>query len=265
MKDLIVHLLHNDKFTNGYINFMLHYFDDYDHFFALELPALSNLNCKNVYYTKSLHSFQSDILLIDKMYMASKIIASGVFNCVDGLLMLDSNILNKTYLHFWGGDYYCFSNEEMKNYRNPFSAIYRKHQLKVLTEKVGGIINLIPDEYESFCKIMSVVPKCHFVTPMPGDPSKKVNIDSFIRKTKKREKPKIIIGNSATKSNNHLEAFRLIEHIKDKIEVICPLSYGDLKYGKKVIKKGQQIFSENFHPITELMPKEEYNQMLFDC
>jgi hypothetical protein len=60
----------------------------------------------------------------------------------------------------------------------------------------------------------------------------------------------ILIGNSSSYSNNHLEVF---EHLKtfdleDK-KLIVPLSYGNPLLSKQLLSRGQSFLKNNFYPI----------------
>ena len=68
---------------------------------------------------------------------------------------------------------------------------------------------------------------------------------------------KILVGNSAAESNNHLDAFEKLKKLKN-IAIYCPLSYGSVSYREMVIKAGERIFGQNFHPITDFMQRKEY-------
>lgn len=75
----------------------------------------------------------------------------------------------------------------------------------------------------------------------------------------------IIIGNSASPVNNHLDAFELLKNIKlgNDQKIIVPLSYGgDKVYIASILKKGQDYFNDHFYPISDFLPKEEYNHIL---
>lgn len=72
---------------------------------------------------------------------------------------------------------------------------------------------------------------------------------------------KILLGNSAAESNNHLEALKKLKHLKN-VEIHCPLSYGSEYYKGIVIKAGERFFGENFHPIMGFMQRKEYVEFL---
>jgi hypothetical protein len=77
----------------------------------------------------------------------------------------------------------------------------------------------------------------------------------------------ILIGNSATQTNNHLDAFKALSHIdlKDR-KVIVPLSYGgNESYLNKVLEQGKILLGDNFHPILDFMSLEEYNALILSC
>ncbi len=76
----------------------------------------------------------------------------------------------------------------------------------------------------------------------------------------------ILIGNSATSSNNHLDIFEIIKSTSKKL--VVPLSYGayDFKnYKEKIILEGKKIFKNNFIPITSYLSIHEYNNLLLSC
>lgn len=77
----------------------------------------------------------------------------------------------------------------------------------------------------------------------------------------------IIVGNSASVSNNHHYVFDYLHKkgITDK-HVIVPLSYGIKEnYVDMVIKSGERIFGDFFQPIKEYMPLDQYNDLLLSA
>lgn len=77
----------------------------------------------------------------------------------------------------------------------------------------------------------------------------------------------ILIGNSATAENNHLETFNIIcqiPNIKNR-KVIVPLSYGDQWYKHQVVSAGKHFFGRNFIPLTEFINKDEYINTIGNC
>lgn len=73
----------------------------------------------------------------------------------------------------------------------------------------------------------------------------------------------IMISHSSFMHNNHTEILDILERFKDEpVKIICPLSYGDTEYRKKVIAKGKHKFGHKFVYYDKLMSKYDYNQLL---
>lgn len=76
----------------------------------------------------------------------------------------------------------------------------------------------------------------------------------------------ILIGNSATYENNHLDAFEMIiKIIKADQKVFVPLSYGNEDYRNSIIQKGKKMFGDRFVPLTDFIPYEEYIKTISSC
>lgn len=80
---------------------------------------------------------------------------------------------------------------------------------------------------------------------------------------------KVLVGNSASFTNNHLEVFDLLKSVKDKseleLDIISPLSYGDDCCLNAVKQKGVDCFGEHFQAITGFMSIDEYVSLLKQC
>lgn len=76
----------------------------------------------------------------------------------------------------------------------------------------------------------------------------------------------ILLGNSATGTNNHLEIINLLSSIDigDR-KVVVPLSYGSQSYGDEIEKCGRRLLGNHFVPIRNLMPLEQYNALISSC
>ncbi|WP_347923212.1 TDP-N-acetylfucosamine:lipid II N-acetylfucosaminyltransferase [Pontimicrobium sp. SW4] len=95
----------------------------------------------------------------------------------------------------------------------------------------------------------------------------KFNYDSFnnifYNKNEHSLGKNILLGNSATQSNNHLDIFKKIESVESLL--IVPLNYGDNKYSKIIIKEGFKKYRNNFNPLTEFLQLEEYQKIILSC
>ena len=76
----------------------------------------------------------------------------------------------------------------------------------------------------------------------------------------------ILLGNSATYTNNHLDAFLNIKKINiNGRKIITPLSYGDKNYREIIVSEGYKNFGNNFHPLINFMDVDEYIALLQSC
>ncbi|MCX7161726.1 MAG: TDP-N-acetylfucosamine:lipid II N-acetylfucosaminyltransferase [Rhodocyclales bacterium] len=77
----------------------------------------------------------------------------------------------------------------------------------------------------------------------------------------------ILIGNSATIENNHLEIFELLLRHVDLSgrQIIVPLSYGDDWYRDRIVASGQHLFGDRFVPLTSFMDRQAYVEVLHGC
>ena len=76
----------------------------------------------------------------------------------------------------------------------------------------------------------------------------------------------ILLGNSASFTNNHIEAFNFLKGINlEDRKIIMPLSYGDKVYGEKVDEIGKSIFGSKLESIFHFIPLSEFNELLSTC
>lgn len=76
----------------------------------------------------------------------------------------------------------------------------------------------------------------------------------------------VLVGNSASYTNNHLEIFEsLSKYNLEGRKVICPLSYGDEEYRDYIIVKGRDFFGDSFVPLETFLTLEEYMKIISTC
>ena len=73
----------------------------------------------------------------------------------------------------------------------------------------------------------------------------------------------IMLGNSATATNNHLDVLEVVLRLKQENQkVIMPLSYGNEKY-KAWLKP--QLQNKDILPVYDFLPRDEYFQIVDKC
>jgi hypothetical protein len=191
-----------------------------------------------------------------------KIIYTGIFDMQVAIYFWPSYAFKKLYLHYWGGDFYCF--KEPVHINNVIEYI-KRYMTKKVFRKANAVIFLIDGEYDKYRKITKITQDKVYVAPMPGDP-----LDEFDFANHRNEgvySPlRITIGNSSTITNNHMEIFEKLEHLKDEnIEIYCPLVYGNESEREKVLKEGKKIFGHKFHALTEWQQLHDFYSLLATC
>lgn len=248
----ILHVGHYDKFLPKHITFTNEKFDEKEHYFLMmdKEKKVERVNADNVKYIdpKSLLSH------LMEFYKADKIILHGLFEKrVLHLLFLNPWLIKKCYWMIWGGDLYNYLiNKEDKKKNN--LEFFRRFVIK----RIPNFITYLKGDYENARKWYGsegVMHECflyHSNIFQPRD-----------LKEHKSEDINILVGNSASLSNRHLEAFEWLRRFKDEdIKIFSPLSYGKEKQRSSVIKEGKKIFGEKFEPVVELMPLDKYLEFL---
>ena len=255
---MIVHIVNEDRFTKGYVKFMLQSMNRWEHkFFVLNNKEFSEMeNNRHIIQLsnwKDIGKKENRKLLEG----ADQIIISGAFFVHHFIFLFPPKAWDKTYIQFWGGDFYDFKQS------SKISRKLRDSLRKIEYCKAKGLIFLIDYENEQFEKIIGVKKKS-YVAPMPNSPDECISYHEIWKRCTNNHFT-VLIGNSATASNNHFEAIDLVKKYGNEIKIYCPLSYGDDKYKGKVIAYGKQVFGEQFIPITEQMEKGKYVEFLSNC
>ncbi len=260
----IVFIIPIDKFTKGLYRFMEKNFSYIDLFFIFyghgERFAVDSKK-QNCFWLSSYKEIRSDSREYWLAQECDLIVYSSFFDSMHCVNKFGIKTLKKTYIQLWGGDFYCLRDKK-GSFKHKLSNMYRRY----LIRNAAGVINLIPKDYEVLNQLCSPKGK-HFVAPVCDDGTDLIIIESMRNVEKSKYPIKILLGNSATKTNQHLPAIDVLKRFKDKdILVICPLSYGDdEKYKDSVIAYGKKIMGDKFAPITSYMDKTEYYKMIANC
>lgn len=243
----IVHVMIFEKFIRSYIEFLDENFEINDHVFLVIGKDYNNYNLSdlpNVYFIKNI---QRVPVLIWKLYVAKKIIIHGLWNRrFIKVLLLQPWLIKKCYWMMWGGDFYNYENETKE----------KKRLIKIIRHFVG----FVRSDFDFVKKYYDAKGIFHYSVFYPVAFFEDFDI-ALTRKL--NYKIKILVGNSADPSNNHFEILEQLKYFKNEpIEIIVPLSYGNLEYAELVIKKGVEIYNEKFKPLTNFLRLEEYQSLL---
>lgn len=84
-----------------------------------------------------------------------------------------------------------------------------------------------------------------------------------------KEKRNVLVGNSSALTNNHIDAFAALARqstSEDYDRVVVPLSYGrSAAFTHLIEEAGRHYFKERFLPVYELLPADQYRELLASC
>ena len=90
--------------------------------------------------------------------------------------------------------------------------------------------------------------------------------DVFDRGPPSMDGPDVLLGNSATSSNNHAEALEMLRgRLGGDARVVVPLSYGNAGYADRVEALGRELLGERLEPLRGWMPIDAYNERIRRC
>lgn len=76
----------------------------------------------------------------------------------------------------------------------------------------------------------------------------------------------ILIGNSATRTNNHIDVFNKIKNIQlGTKSLIIPLNYGDKNYGDRIAQIAYENFGNKSQILKEFLEYPEYLKLIQSC
>lgn len=260
---MVLHIFNNQaKFSVKYFEFLKDYNTDFSKHklfhYGKEIDELKNMSQLEKKFCRSFISIFPHFWLYKQMKKVDKIIVHSLASPLL-LLMLFFNkeLSNKIYWVIWGKDLYI--HRDVKPYNLPY-CIYEFFRKKVI-KNIGHIITFIDGDYDLAVKWYntSAVKETMDKVCYPYSVDVKIGV---------REKHEgglnVLLGNSASKTNKHLDALDKLKKVDDgEMRIYTPLSYGGKKsYVKKVISKGEALFGDRFVPLTGFMEYDKYMNLL---
>ncbi len=253
-----LHIFSDAPYTHKFIHFIKEYFDEKEHCFII---LYSNENSKFLAFYKTQENCtltkSKNIYLDNKAVFkeASQILIHQLNKPImmATLSLFYPSVFKKMVWVIWGGDVY-FYKYKTNSLKDNLLELLRKYTIKrfpVIVSYIKGDYEKVVEIYHSNAKYI----KAWYPSPIDVEMIKKVTLrekrDNIIR---------ITVGNSADPSNDHIEAFNMLEKYKNEdIEVSVVLSYGGGKeYIEQVIQRGKELFADKFKPILEYMSFENY-------
>lgn len=261
-KRKIVHILFPDLFTESFVELINKEFIPDEHYFIFcskpdENLIISHNNIKYLRnpYTKNL--IINTLLFYKNIFWANKIILHGI-PVLFYLFFTPWKLKNS----YWVIQGYEIPDLTVGDERSDLSILQRFIEHFVLKRIYGHISHIEGDSEFANAKYGSTAKFYYSPVYISNVISK---VESEIKRSDKKENLTVIlVGNSASPTNNHLSIFEMLLPYKDiNVLIYCPLAYGNYPdYKEFVIRKGQELFKEKFNPLTEFMDFHKYLALL---
>jgi dTDP-N-acetylfucosamine:lipid II N-acetylfucosaminyltransferase len=288
------HIMTEDKFIDGFIKDIRELGELENNTFLIRSDGEDTLLNTSEYEVSFIGNTRNSILKALSVVKSDDIILVHWYDPFIAQVIEDFQ--NTLVVFFWGAEFYqtpfwyhyhwIYDNKTkayLKKVNSP-KVIWRKNVFK-LVRNVYDYLNYwikTPRGEKEFAERNRQVQKIDFLTIteendtefqftkklFPGSHYEKapafydVNYDLAIQiiDGNSHMNPRILIGNSATAANNHLEAFEVLKGLD--VDIYCPLSYGEEEYRDFIIEKGKHYFGDRFHAITDFMSRDAYVQFL---
>ena len=288
---VIFFITKSHRFSGNMISYLESNFPDIkkEYFVVDRKQEVQLQEAANVHRILSYIEFLKNRSLVRMIRSADGIVVSGVFTMQYVFPIYGKSVLRKVFWQFWGGDYEKFRGGKRLTWKLRVEKWIIVRNLR----EARGTILLTRQELDAFREVFpeALKKKVYYaIVPSGADDAEMIRRIRSERTRQRNEKNqliqtgiaveeagmvsserenahrRIVIGNSSTDSNRHLELFERIKHLDlTNVNLYCPLSYGEKEYRDEVIKRGYELFGNHFHPLTEYMMYEEYVQFLSTC
>jgi dTDP-N-acetylfucosamine:lipid II N-acetylfucosaminyltransferase len=200
------------------------------------------------------YSSDKELLTFLRNHDYKRVVFHGMFGykrCFKLILSID---LSKANWVCWGYDIYDFKGNcrTIKGrVKNLVKVLFARRLNKILCLNQGDK-ELVESQYNLDPSIVEVLPY-----PIMGlNRSKQPPIVNKVKK--------FLLGNSATASNNHIQLFESVKHLKDTdVEFIVPLNYGGKpEYVEHILNEGNRLLGGQFKPVLEMLDLASYVNLL---
>ena len=172
------------------------------------------------------------------------------------MLRMNRKLCAKTWWVIWGKDLYLYRLAEKKSLPLKIYEAFRKPVIR----DIAHIVTALPGDYALAKEWYGV--KADY-TPCPMLYPYCIDYGEGAAAKQADGKLTMMIGNSASRTNEHAGAIDILAGEKENIgKVYCPLSYGGpKKYAAKIAAYGREKLGEAFEPLMDYIPFEEYRRI----
>ncbi|WP_166419787.1 TDP-N-acetylfucosamine:lipid II N-acetylfucosaminyltransferase [Pseudoalteromonas sp. Z1A8] len=247
---------------------VIHVFADTPHHY-LPMQQFFELQCKpsctQQFWVKSAQPVEGFITyanndelftLFNSLNKADNVVFHGLFDMHIWKKLLFNPIIKRSSCVLWGGELY--------RHTKPGRTLKQRivHVLHALViRRFNKVFALNPGDAQLaktvlWRKNVAVLPY-----PLIG---MKVASTTTPSEFSEQQPLKILVGNSAAPSNNHIDALNKLTHLANSnIQIVMPLNYGgEPNYVSDVISHANALFANKVHAITTMLSKQQYDALL---
>jgi len=255
--EYVLHYFPFEKFTNTVVNFFNKNYSNRKNIFLIygdKKNYIGNFNelkaYSNVLFSENLSKYQETELIKKSRKL--------ILHCLNWKILIKlSYIYNKNiYVVFWGGDIESYKPYNIKDIKGKIRFLVSRHFVKKVIP-----ITFIENDYLVLKDTFNIDFKENFVARYLSEQYSNQLLE--LPYACNHDTIRVLLGNSATKTNNHKEIIDKLSKFKDKnIAFYIPLSYGEVEYGQEIENYAIDMLGSKVHPITEFLNPEEYNKFL---
>lgn len=257
MRVKYLHIIAQDKFIPPFVSYVNKNFNADEHLFFF-INNRSKIPIPEYFNVRSFNNIGNKWSMFRSLKELSKgsqrIFLHGLFKTdVIAFLFFNKGLLSKVYWMMWGGDVYFYQpRASFKEY------IVNLMRISVI-KKIQNFVTIFNGDYDYLDEKFKLKGTIHSSFTYESNIFKPIELP--LRSSQK--KLTVMIGNSASDSNDHEEIFTRLSQIENqKFEILCPLSYGNKKNKERVIKIGKKLFKDRFHALEKFIPLNEYNHLI---
>ncbi|WP_121966436.1 TDP-N-acetylfucosamine:lipid II N-acetylfucosaminyltransferase [Myroides sp. N17-2] len=243
-------------------------------------------SCKATFAVDGIDNYYLNKNKVSDVYIIDNSIHIVVFHylSLEDAYFISKCTLNIKYIwFFWGADGFCFGE-----YYNKF-LLSKTKRIRILNEFTTSVFSgikcftktlfpFIIDKSKTIHIMSSAIKKIDVVVPvMPldfemlksdyGFENRLIHVNyltPFFFDNEEEEMPRfsngrsILLGNSASYTNNHIEAIDVLKACNSTREIIIPLNYGDKSYASRVSNYAKSRLGEKVRVLSDFLDFKEY-------
>ncbi|WP_282131539.1 TDP-N-acetylfucosamine:lipid II N-acetylfucosaminyltransferase [Pseudoalteromonas aliena] len=251
------------------MNRVIHVFADTPHhYFPMQqfFNVQCKPNCSQVFWVKSAQSVDGFVTyannaelfaLLNDLTKADNVVFHGVFDMHIWKKLLFNPVTKRSSCVLWGAELYRHTKAGRTIKQR---IVHVLHALVI--NRFNHVFALNPGDAQLAKQVLKR--KAVDVLPYPLIGMQVQETTTSANFTK--QPLKILLGNSAASSNNHIEALDKLSHLAGcNIQIIMPLNYGgEAHYVERVISHANALFANKAVAITSMLSKAQYDDLLND-